>query len=120
LPPSSLPRTEALRYLYWGFWFIVVPAAAAYGLIHWLSARDLAGPFDDAARDQSVPAAIVVFSLVEGLLWYYRYRLPFSAPFSPGGRSDVPAELRNDYESAVQLVEEADRLLKLIEEAREK
>ena len=108
---SSLPRSEALRYLYWGFWFFIVPALAAYGLIHWLSAHEIAGPLDDAARDQSVPAGIVVFTLVEGLLWYYRHRLPFSAPFSPGGRSDVPAELRKDYEAAVQLLEETDRLL---------
>src|SRR5688572_30266510 len=64
LPSSSLPRTEALRYLYWGFWFFAVPAVAAWGLIHWLSAHELAGPFDDAARDQSVPAGIVAFTLV--------------------------------------------------------
>jgi signal peptidase I len=111
LTSSSLPRSEALRYLYWGFWFFIVPALAAYGLIHWLSAHEIAGPLDDAARDQSVPAGIVVFTLVEGLLWYYRHRLPFSAPFSPGGRSDVPTELRKDYEAAVQLLEETDRLL---------
>ncbi|MEO8180428.1 MAG: signal peptidase I [Deltaproteobacteria bacterium] len=108
---SSLPRSEALRYLYWGFWFFIVPALAAYGLIHWLSAHEIAGPLDDAARDQSVPAGIVVFTLVEGLLWYFRHRLPFSAPFSPGGRSDVPRDLRKDYEGAVQLLEETDRLL---------
>ncbi len=108
---SSLPRTEALRYLYWGFWFFVVPAVAAWGLIHWLSAHELAGPFDEAARDQSVPAGIVAFTLVEALLWYFRHRLPFSAPFSPGGRTDIPTESRKDYEAAVQLLEETDRLL---------
>jgi signal peptidase I len=111
LASSSLPRTEALRYLYWGFWFFVIPAVAAWGLIHWLSAHELAGPLDEAARDQSVPAGIVAFTLVEALLWYFRHRLPFSAPFSPGGRTDVPTELRKDYEAAVQLLEETDRLL---------
>jgi signal peptidase I len=111
LTSSSLPRTEALRYLYWGFWFFVIPAVAAWGIIHWLSAHELAGPFDEAARDQSVPAGIVAFTLVEALLWYFRHRLPFSAPFSPGGRTDVPTELRKDYEAAVQLIEETDRLL---------
>lgn len=84
---------------------------AAWGLIHWLSAHELAGPFDDAARDQSVPAGIVAFTLVEALLWYFRHRLPFSAPFSPGGRTDIPTEQRKDYEAAVQLLEETDRLL---------
>jgi len=112
LPPSPLThRTEALRYLYWGFWFFLVPAAAAYGLILWLSASDFAGPLDEAAREQSVPAGIVAFTLVEGLLWYHRHRLPFSAPFSPGGRSDVPPELRKEYESLVQLLEEAERIV---------
>jgi len=112
LPPSPSPhRTEVLRYLYWGFWFFLVPAAAAYGLILWLSASELAGPLDEAAREQSVPAGIVAFTLVEGLLWYHRHRLPFSAPFSPGGRSDVPTDLRKEYESLVQLLEEAERIL---------
>jgi hypothetical protein len=111
LASSSLPRSEALRYLYWGFWFFIVPALAAYGLIHWLSAHEIAGPLDDAARDQSVPAGIVVFTLVEGLLWYYRHRLPFSAPFSPGGRAKSLPSCARTMKGAVQLLEETDRLL---------
>jgi signal peptidase I len=112
LPHStSFNRTEALRYLFWGFWFFLVPAAAAYGVISWLSAHQIAGPFDDAAREQSVPAGIVVFTLFEGMLWYYRHRLPFSAPFSLGGRIGLPAELRKEYEAAAHLVDDAERVL---------
>jgi hypothetical protein len=83
---TTLNRTEALRYLFWIFWFFLVPAAAAFGLITWLSASDLTGPLDEAAREQSVPAGIVAFTLFEGMLWYFRHRLPFSAPLSVGGR----------------------------------
>ena len=60
---SLLHRAEALRYLFWVFWFFLVPAAAAYGLILWLRATELAGPLDEAVRDQSVPAGIVAFTL---------------------------------------------------------
>ena len=108
---SLLHRTDALRYLFWVFWFFVVPAAAAYGLIIWLSANDLAGPLDEAAREQSVPAGIVAFTLFEGVLWYFRHRLPFSAPLSTAGRLGVPPELRKPFEAAAHLLEEAERLL---------
>ncbi|HWO08342.1 MAG TPA: signal peptidase I [Polyangiaceae bacterium] len=108
---SLLNRTDALRYLFWFFWFFLVPAAAAYGLVLWLSASELAGPLDDAAREQSVPAGIVAFTLFEGLLWYFRHRLPFSSPSALGGRSDVPLEQRRELEAAAQLLEEAERLV---------
>jgi signal peptidase I len=108
---SLLNRTEALRYVFWVFWFFLVPAAAAYGLILWLSAAELAGPLDEAARDQSVPAGIVAFTLFEGLLWYFRHRLPFSAPLAPGGRVGLSPEHRKDFEAAAHLLEESERLI---------
>jgi signal peptidase I len=108
---TLLNRTEALRYVFWVFWFFLVPAAAAYGLIIWLSANDLAGPLDDAAREQSVPAGIVAFTLFEGALWYFRHRLPFSAPLSLGGRMGVPPEQRKEFETAAHLIEEYERLI---------
>jgi signal peptidase I len=104
-------RTQALRYLFWGFWFFLVPAAAAFGVITWLSANEIAGPLDEAAREQSVPAGIVAFTFFEGLLWYFRYRLPFSASLSLGGRLGVPKDLRKDYEAAAHLVDEAERII---------
>jgi len=112
LRDSSLPnRTEALRYLFWVFWFFLVPAAAAYGLIIWLSASDIVGPLDEAAREQSVPAGIVAFTLFEGLLWYFRHRLPFSAPLSAGGRAGLTPEERKEVEAGAHLVDEAERTL---------
>jgi signal peptidase I len=106
-----LHRTDALRYFFWAFWFFLVPAAAAYGLIIWLSANDIAGPLDEAAREQSVPAGIVAFTLFEGVLWYFRHRLPFSSPLSMGGRAGLTPELRKEFETAVHLLEEAERTL---------
>jgi signal peptidase I len=106
-----LNRTEALRYLFWVFWFFLVPAAAAYGLIIWLSASELAGPLDEAAREQSVPAGIIAFTVFEGVLWYFRHRLPFSAPLAMGGRGDLPHDLRKEFEGATHLLEEAERVL---------
>jgi signal peptidase I len=108
---SLLNRTEALRYLFWVFWFFLVPAAAAYGLILWLSASEIAGPIDEAAREQSVPAGIVAFTLFEGLLWYFRHRLPFSAPLALGGRGDLPHDLRKELEAATHLLEDSERVL---------
>jgi signal peptidase I len=108
---SLLNRTEALRYLFWVFWFFLVPAAAAYGLIVWLSTSDLVGPLDEAAREQSVPAGIVAFTLFEAVLWYFRHRLPFSAPLSVGGRMGLSPEQRKEVEAAAHLVDEAERLI---------
>lgn len=108
---SLLNRTEALRYVFWVFWFFLVPAAAAYGLIIWLSASDLAGPIDDAAREQSVPAGIVAFTLFEGALWYFRHRLPFSSPLSLGGRLGLSPDQRKEFEGASHLLEESERII---------
>jgi signal peptidase I len=107
--PSLSHRTDALRYFFWAFWFFLVPAAAAYGLIIWLSANDIAGPLDEAAREQSVPAGIVAFTLFEGVLWYFRHRLPFSSPLSLGGRAGLAPEQRKEFETAAHLHDEAER-----------
>jgi len=109
--PSLSHRTDALRYFFWAFWFFVVPAAAAIGLIIWLRANDIAGPLDEAARDQSVPAGIVAFTLFEAVLWYFRHRLPFSSPLSLGGRAGLSPEQRKEFETAAQLHEEAERAI---------
>jgi len=108
---SLLHRTEALRYLFWVFWFFLVPAAAAYGVILWLRASELAGPLHEAARDQSVPAGIIAFTLFEAVLWCFRHRLPFSAPLALAGRADLPREQRKEFEAGIQLLDDAERLV---------
>lgn len=104
-------RTEVFRYFYWGFWFFLVPAVLAYGAVTWLSAGELVGPLDDFAREQTVPAWIVAFTGFDWLLWLARYRLPLADRFSMGGRSDVPVVVRQDYEAATHLIDEAERVL---------
>jgi signal peptidase I len=99
------------RYVFWGFWFFLVPATLAYGAVSWLSAGELVGPLDDFAREQTVPAWIVAFTGFEWLLWLVRYRLPLAERFSLGGRSDLPVAVRQDYETATHLLDEADRVL---------
>jgi signal peptidase I len=104
-------RSDVLRYALWGFWFVLVPATAAYGTITWLSAGELAGPFDDFAREQTVPAWIVAFTAFEWLLWVLRYRLPLADRLSLGGPADLPAQLRQEFEAATHLVDEAERII---------
>lgn len=103
-------RTDSLRTIFWGFWFFVLPAALAYGCVVWLGGHDIPGPFDEFARDQRVPAGIVVFTLVEGIVWYFRHRLPFSEPFSIG-REGLPTEMRRDFEAAGHLLDDSERIL---------
>src|SRR6187549_3498461 len=67
--------------------------------------------FQWEVRDQQVPAYILFFTIFEMVLYSYRHSLPFVG--GPGGadRSDVPKNLREDYEHAGQLLEESERIL---------
>jgi signal peptidase I len=63
-------------------------------------------------RDQRIPAIIVFFAIYEMVLYRYRHQLPFAAYLGSSSRIDVPRELRREFEAAVQLVEESDRILR--------
>ena len=67
--------------------------------------------FQWEVRDQQVPAYILFFTIFEMVLYSYRHSLPFVG--GPGGadRSDVPKNMREDYEHAGQLLEESERIL---------
>jgi signal peptidase I len=106
-PSPPFRRDVALRYLYWGFWFVLVPLLAACVAVSWLGAHDVLGPLDDAAREQSVPTGIALFSILEALLWYQRHRLPLS-PVAAGG---IPSGARREFEGASQMLDESERLL---------
>ncbi|HQK18943.1 MAG TPA: hypothetical protein PLJ27_15900, partial [Polyangiaceae bacterium] len=82
----------ALRFVFWVTWFFLVPALLA-GLAVWLlSPNDAAaavGPFrllQSIVADQPVPAAIVLFTLFEMLVWSQRHSLPLAAQVGVGGR----------------------------------
>ncbi len=102
-------RTDSLRYLFWGFWFFLLPGAIAYGGTVWLSGHPAMGPLYDFAQEQRVPTGIVLFTLAEGVVWYFRHRLPYAEPFA-AARPGLPAELRPVYEEAGHLVDEVDRI----------
>ncbi len=107
---SNLPRSA-----FTGVWFFLVPLASAVALVAALGhgeSNALEPPTGLFAfmRDQPVPLAIVVFTVVETLLWRVRYRLPFAAAVYPAARPDLADDLRDEVEEAMGLVEESERL----------
>ncbi len=109
---------KSLRFLFWPLWFVVVPAVLGYFTVAVLAPGEDFTPVTtletalSLIREQRVPAMIVFFAAYEMLLYRYRHRLPLAAYLGTGLRVDVPRELRHDFEDAVHLVEEADRLLR--------
>jgi signal peptidase I len=111
-------NAKTLRFLFWPLWFVLVPALLGYATVTLLAPSEDFQPTSALerllwlVRDQRVPAMIVFFAIYEMVLYRYRYRLPLAAHLGTGLRSDVPRELRHDFEDAVHLLEEADRLLR--------
>ncbi|MEO8905083.1 MAG: signal peptidase I [Polyangiaceae bacterium] len=106
------------RYVFWPLWFVVVPLALCV-LVVWLvkpvqdfTPVTLFERFQWEVRDQQVPAYILFFTVFEMVLYSYRHVLPFVG--GPGGsdRSDIPKAMREDFEHAGQLLEEAERILR--------
>jgi signal peptidase I len=107
---SNLPRSA-----FTGVWFFLVPLVAAVALVAALGHGE-PNPLEPPTglfafmRDQPVPLAIVVFTIVETLLWRVRYRLPFAAAIYPAARPDIADDRRDEVEEAMGLVEESERL----------
>ena len=111
---SLVQRTKIFRYLFWGLWFGVVPLVLAWATVELLKS-DVMGPslFQHIRwyiYDQWVPALIVFFTIYEMVLYHWRVHLPLAQHTGLGGRPDVPADARQDYEQALHLLEEAGRL----------
>lgn len=110
-------NAKNLRFLFWPLWFVLVPALLGYLTV------SLLAPVDDFTptsmleqllwkiRDQRVPAMIVFFAAYEMLLYRYRHHLPLAAALGAGLRTDLPREMRHDFEDGMHLLEEADRLM---------
>jgi signal peptidase I len=116
LRKSDVNRAARItRSAFAGVWFFLVPFVAAVALVASLG-HGAPDPLDPPTgvfafmRDQPVPLAIVVFTIVETLLWRVRYRLPFAAKVYPAARVDLPGEARPDVEAAMGLLEECERL----------
>ncbi|HEY6558267.1 MAG TPA: signal peptidase I [Polyangiaceae bacterium] len=115
-PAPAPPHSKLTRYAFWAFWFFLVPLGLAVLSVKLLKPSEMLVPTGVVERirwlvqDQQVPAAIVLFTAFEMLLYHYRHYLPLSGKIGTSGRSDLPRELRRDFEQALQLLEEAERI----------
>jgi len=106
------------RYLFWGLWFVLVPAVLASIAVWVLRPADAAGTNGPLGGlrwfvyDQPIPAGILLFTLFEMALYHFRHSLPLAGIVGIGGRVDLPREVRRDYEQAAQLLDESERILK--------
>jgi len=111
-------NAKTYRFIFWPLWFVLVPLALGYFTVSLLAPGDDFIPTSALdrllflVRDQRVPAMIVFFAVYEMILYRFRHHLPFAAYLGSSPRSDVPRELRHDFEGAVHLLEEADRILR--------
>ncbi|HTA93133.1 MAG TPA: signal peptidase I, partial [Polyangiaceae bacterium] len=102
----------------WPLWFVVVPLVLCV-LVVWLvkptqefTPVTLFERFQWEVRDQQVPAYILFFTVFEMVLYSYRHSLPFVGGTSGPGRNDVPKNMREEFEHAEQLLDEAERILR--------
>ncbi|HLV20781.1 MAG TPA: signal peptidase I [Polyangiaceae bacterium] len=116
--PGPPAVSKPLRYLFWFVWFVLVPLVLATIAVNLLQAAEAAAPPDNPfgqlrwlIQDQPVPAGIVLFTGFEMMLYRIRHYLPLADRVGIGGRSDVPREIRGEYEHAAQLLDEAERIL---------
>jgi len=105
-----------LRSLYLTGFFVVLPFLGA-ALLVWLIAPSdnyiavtSVGWVRTLFRDQRVPVGIVLFTLLEVGLWNQRHRLPYSELLATPGRNDIPPRYRADFERALSLLDEAERI----------
>jgi signal peptidase I len=117
------PKSKLPRYVFWAIWFVLIPGVLA-AIAVWLlkpgtpdAAATGLGKLRWLVQDQPVPAGIVLFTIFEMALYHFRYVLPFAGQVGLGGRSDLPPELRREYEQAAQLLDEAERLRERHEKA---
>ena len=114
-PVNLAPRL--LRSLYLTGIFVVLPLLGAAFLVWAIAPSDSYiavtshGWVRTLFRDQRVPVLIVLFTVLEVALWNQRHRLPFSELLATPGRSDIPARYRADFERALGLLDEAERIM---------
>lgn len=106
-----MTKPTLLRYIFWALWFVLLPGAFAASVVIWCQSSNALGALGEWVRGQQLPSGIILFTLAEMSLYYYRHYLPFADQTSIGGKSGLPRELRRDYEAAGHLIEEAQRLM---------
>lgn len=117
LPSSSV------RLLYWTLWFLAVPLVLACLLVWALSPSSaldqpgVLGWVQGWVREQPVPVGIVAFTVFEMALWAARQFLPFARYAHPPLRADIPSGMRQPFERARALLDEAEIILARNEKA---
>jgi signal peptidase I len=120
---SPLPRTgglaaKAARFVFWLVWFVSIPFAFACFVVWALSPPSgvehtgILGWIESIVREQPVPVGIVAFTVAEAAIWNIRRRLPLAKFAYAPVRKDVPKEMREAFERALILIEEADTIFK--------
>ncbi len=119
--PSS--TSGSARLLYWTIWFVLVPLLLACVTVWGLSPASsidrpgLLGSVQSLVREQQIPVAIVAFTLFEMALYAARQFLPLARYANPPLRADLPKELRQPFERARGLLDEAEIILARNEKA---
>jgi len=113
---EGVDTAKIRRAVFWAVWFVLVPLALA-ALTVWLlkpgtpdSAATGFGKIRWIVQDQPVPTGIVLFTIFEMVLYHYRYYLPFAGQVGLGGRTDLPPDVRREFEHAAHLLDEVDRI----------
>jgi signal peptidase I len=112
-----------VRLIYWAIWFLIVPFVLACVFVWALSPSSsidragVLGTLQSLVRDQPVPVAIVAFTVFEMAFWAAREVLPLARFAHPPLRPDLPSEMRQPFERARGLLDEADVILMRNEKA---
>jgi signal peptidase I len=116
---GKAPSSSARRFylVYWAVWFVLVPFVLAIGLVWALTPPSgiehggILGWLEYGVRAQPVPVGIVLFTIFEMSLWAGRHKLPLSHHAYPMVPPGVPAELRQHFDRARALADEAWNIL---------
>lgn len=106
---NPLQKQALIRYLFWALWFIALPAALASLVVAWLEHSQ--GMLAEISASVRIPAGIMVFAVANTVLYYFRHYLPYVTDPGAHGLENVPKEVMRDYDSATQLIAEAERIL---------
>jgi signal peptidase I len=110
-PPASVPALVA-GWCFGAIWFLALPAALVFVLLAWSDAAGASGgELAEVVRDQRVPIAILVFTVVEMALYQVRYRLPFASRIESLGPLGLPPSVREQYQEARAFLEQTEQAL---------
>lgn len=113
--PAAPGGPSPLRYLFYLVWLLLAPLGLALTAVWLLTPAPTehdADVFRSFVGEQQVPAMILFFTLFAMALWRFRYALPLAGLSGVLARGDLPPRLRSRFDDAVQLLDEAHRILR--------